>query len=68
MGLLLALLFVVGVMNAERPLAVSVKEDNTALRSGCADDAAIVQQLAAGAPIKLRFALSGEKVLLQGGG
>ena len=62
MGLLLALLLAVGVMNAQTPAAVSVKEDNTALRSGCGDDAPIVQQLAAGSPIKLRFALSGEKV------
>ncbi len=62
MGLLLALLLAVGVMNAQTPVAVSVKDDNTALRSGCSDDAPIVQQLAAGNPIKLRFALSGEKV------
>jgi hypothetical protein len=62
MGLLLALLMAIGLMNAQTPAAVSVKEDNTALRSGCADDAPIVQQLAAGAPIKLRFALSGERV------
>ena len=62
MGLLLALLLAVGVMNAEPPVAVSVKEDNTALRSGCADDASIVERLAAGAPLKLRFALSGESV------
>jgi hypothetical protein len=49
-------------MNAQPPVAVSVKEDNTSLRSGCADDAPVVQQLAAGAPLKLRFALSGESV------
>ena len=62
MGLLLALLIAISQMNAQTPAAVSVKEDNTALRSGCADDAPVVQQLAAGTPIKLRFALSGEKV------
>jgi len=62
MGLLLALLLAIGVMNAQTPVAVSVKEDNTVLRSGCADDAPMVQKLAAGNPIKLRFALSGEKI------
>src|SRR5579863_186883 len=62
MGLLLALLLALSVINAEPAVAVSVKEDNTALRSGCADDAPIVQKLAAGDPIKLRFALSGESV------
>jgi hypothetical protein len=62
MGLLLALLLAIGVMNAQAPAAVAVKDDNTALRSGCGDDAPIVQQLAAGNPIKLRFALSGERV------
>ena len=62
MGLLLALLLAVGVVNAQPLVPVSVKEDNTALRSGCADDAPIVEQLAAGAPLKLRFALSGERV------
>ena len=62
MGLLLALLLAVGVMNAQPPVAVSVKEDNTALRSGCADDAPMVETLAAGTPLKLRFALSGESV------
>jgi len=62
MGLLLALLLAVGVMNAQPPSAVSVKEDNIALRSGCADDAQIFERLAAGSPLKLRFALSGESV------
>jgi tetratricopeptide (TPR) repeat protein len=62
MGLLLALLLAMGVMNAQPPVPVSAKEDNTALRSGCADDAPIVERLAAGVPLKLRFALSGEKV------
>ena len=51
MGLLLALL-----------LAVSVKDDNTALRSGCSADAPLVASLAAGTPLHLRFALSGESV------
>ncbi|MDP9114978.1 MAG: hypothetical protein M3O20_15025, partial [Acidobacteriota bacterium] len=51
MGLLLALL-----------LAVSVKEDNTALRSGCSADAPLVAALPAGTPLRLRFALSGESV------
>src|ERR1700676_2597323 len=62
MGLLLALLLALGVMNAQPPVSASIQQDNTALRSGCADDAPVMQQLAAGAPIKLRFALSGEKV------
>ncbi len=51
MGLLLALL-----------LAVSVKDDNTALRSGCSGDAPLVATLPAGTPLKLRYALSGESV------
>ncbi|MDP8988457.1 MAG: hypothetical protein M3N41_00050 [Acidobacteriota bacterium] len=51
MGLLLALL-----------LAVSVKEDNTVLRSGCSGDAPQVASLPAGTPLQLRFALSGESV------
>ena len=62
MRLLVALLLTVGVMNAQSTVAVSVKEDDTVLRSGCADDAPTIQRLAAGAPLKLRFALSGEKV------
>ncbi len=62
MGLLLALLLAEGVINAQPPVAVSVKDDQTALRSGCADDASIVERLAAGVPLKLRFALSGERV------
>ena len=62
MGLLLALLIAISLMNGQTSGAVSVKEDSTALRSGCAADAPIVQQLTAGAPVKLRFALSGEKV------
>jgi hypothetical protein len=51
MGLLFALL-----------LAVSVKEDNTALRSGCSVDAPLVASLPAGTPLQVRFALSGESV------
>ena len=62
MGLLLTLLLAVSVLNAQPQAAVSAKEDNTALRSGCADDAPIVERLAAGIPLKLRFALSGESV------
>ncbi len=62
MGLLLALLLAASVMSGQAPVAASAKEDNTALRSGCADDAPVVERLAAGAPLKLRFALSGEKV------
>src|SRR5580692_1243898 len=62
MGLLLALLLATSVMNGQAPVAVSAKEDNTALRSGCGDDAPVVERLAAGAPLKLRFALSGERV------
>jgi hypothetical protein len=62
MRLLLALVFGMSVMNAQGPASVSVKEDNTALRSGCADDAPMVERLASGVPLKLRFALSGEKV------
>jgi hypothetical protein len=62
MGLRLALLLAIGVMNGQAPVAVSVKESNTALRSGCAEDAQVAERLAAGTPIKLRFALSGEAV------
>jgi hypothetical protein len=51
MGLLLALF-----------LAMSVKDDNTALRSGCSGDAPLVTTLPAGTPLKLRYALSGESV------
>ncbi len=51
MGLLLALL-----------LAVSIKDDNTALRSGCSSDAPLVASLPAGTPLQLRYALSGESV------
>ena len=62
MALLLALLFAMGLVNAQPPAAVSVKGDDSSLRSGCADDAPVVEHLAAGVPLKLRFALSGERV------
>ncbi len=51
MGLLLALL-----------LAVSIRDDNTPVRSGCSGDAPLVATLPAGTPLKLRYALSGESV------
>jgi hypothetical protein len=51
MGLLLALL-----------LAASVKQDNTALRAGCAEGSQVVASLPAGTPIKLRYSLAGESV------
>jgi hypothetical protein len=47
--------------SSESP-AVHVLEENTALRSGCAEDATVLERLPAGAPLKLRFALSGESV------
>jgi hypothetical protein len=43
-------------------LAASVKVDKTPLRSGCANDEFVVVSLPAGAPITIRFALSGESV------
>jgi len=43
-------------------LAVSVKEDQTPLRAGCAPDATVVTVLPAGTTVKLRYALSGESV------
>jgi hypothetical protein len=43
-------------------LAASVKVDKTPLRSGCANDEFVVASLPAGAPITIRFALSGESV------
>ena len=43
--------------------ATSVREENAALRSGgCGEDAPVLEKLPAGAQLKLRFALSGEKV------
>lgn len=43
-------------------LALSVKNDGTALRSGCATDSDVVAQLPAGASLTIRFAMSGESV------
>jgi hypothetical protein len=64
MRLLFAPLLALGMMSAQPSAAPAtrVAEDNTALRSGCADDAPVVERVAAGVPLKLRFALSGEKV------
>src|ERR1700719_1628378 len=64
MGMLLALLLamVVQEINAQAPAAVHVRDENTALRSGCSTDAPLVASLPAGTPLKLRFALSGESV------
>jgi len=41
-------------------LAISVKQDHTALRDGCAADAYTVATLPAGAPLMIRYAVSGE--------
>jgi len=43
-------------------LALSVKNDHTPLRSGCDAESDIVATLAAGAPLTIRFAMSGESV------
>jgi len=43
-------------------LALTVKEDRAPLRSGCASDSSVVATLPAGAPLTLRYALSGESV------
>jgi hypothetical protein len=43
-------------------LTASIKTDKTPLRSGCADDEFVVATLPAGAPVTIRFALSGESV------
>ncbi len=43
-------------------LAVSVKTDHTPLRAGCSPDDDAVATLPAGAPLTIRFALSGESV------
>ncbi len=40
-------------------LAVSVKQDQAPLRDGCDADADMVATLAAGTPVKIRYALSG---------
>jgi hypothetical protein len=42
--------------------AASVKDDQTILRSGCTADTTAISTLAAGTPVTLKFALSGEKV------
>src|SRR5437868_2452692 len=44
-------------------LAASVKQANTALRAGCAEDSHVVASLPAGTPIKLRYSLAGESVV-----
>jgi len=54
-------------------LALSVKEDRTPLRSGCDGESEVVATLAGGAPLTIRFAMSGEsvpcyKVSVQAGG
>ena len=41
-------------------LALSVKQDHTALRAGCDSDAEVVATLNAGARLTIRYALSGE--------
>ena len=41
-------------------VALSVKEDETALRSACSPDSSVVATLPAGAPLKIKFAMSGE--------
>ena len=43
-------------------LAIAVRADHTALRSGCAGDSEMVATLTAGAPLTIRFALSGDEV------
>ncbi len=42
-------------------LAIAVKSDHTALRSGCDEGAGTVATLSAGAPVTIRFALSGSE-------
>jgi hypothetical protein len=43
-------------------LALSVKDEGTALRSGCSPDSRVVATLPVGANLKIRFAMSGEAV------
>jgi hypothetical protein len=43
-------------------LALSVKDDRTPLRSGCDVESDIVATLSGGAPVTIRFAMSGESV------
>lgn len=61
MGLLIALLSFALLANAQSEV-VRVKDDNTALRSGCSSGAPLLETLPAGSELKLRFALSGESV------
>jgi hypothetical protein len=54
-------------------LALSVKQDHTALRAGCDTGAEVVATLEAGAPLTIRYALAGEstpcyKVAVETGG
>jgi hypothetical protein len=54
-------------------LALTVKEDRTPLRNGCAGDSDVVTTLAAGSSLTVRYALAGEsvpcyKVSVQDGG
>ena len=51
-----------GVLPLLLLLSASVKQDGTALRSGCAADAQTIATLAGGTPVQLRFSLSGESV------
>ncbi|MGA3026680.1 MAG: hypothetical protein ABSF98_18105 [Bryobacteraceae bacterium] len=39
-------------------LAVTVKQDQTAVRAGCGDDEPLVAHLSAGTPVEIRFALA----------
>lgn len=41
-------------------LAISVKQDRTPLRTGCASDSEVVATLSSAAPVTIRYALSGE--------
>ncbi len=54
-------------------LAITVKQDRTPLRTGCAGDSDVVTTLPSAAPVTIRFALSGEatpcyKVAVEHGG
>jgi len=69
MTLWLALLLAISLENASaqapvrtQPNVMRVRDDNTSLRAGCADDAPLVASLPAGTPVKLRYALSGESI------
>ena len=41
-------------------LALSVKDDGTALRSGCSSDSDVIAQVPAGAAVKIKFSMAGE--------